>query len=43
MTSAVLGVCTEAEKLTRKKNDLALRESEKKVHEWYFQRGTTEE
>ena len=34
---------TEAEKLTRKKNDLALRESEKKVNEWYFQRGTTEE
>lgn len=31
MTSAVLGVGTEAEKLTRKKNDLALRESEKKV------------
>ena len=29
--------------VTRKKNDLALCESEKKVHEWYFQRGTTEE
>lgn len=43
MTSAILGICIEAEKLTRKKKDLALSQSEKKVHEWYFQRGTTEE
>ena len=43
MTSAILGICIEAEKPTRNKKDLALSQSEKKVHEWYFQRGTTEE